>query len=147
MRIAWSLFVIVLLTAAPQLANAQPAVRKATRCEIHFRLQGWSAFYKQMDGRGRVVCGNGQSAQVKLRSRGGGLTGGRRVLEDGTGHFSSVFDIREIFGTYVATEAHAGAGRSVAVEVMTKGSVSLFVSSKGRGVDLGFAFGAFRIRR
>ena len=52
-----------------------------------------------------------------------------------------------IFGVYAQAEAHGGMTRSGAANAMTKGAVSLAVAGTGRGVDMGFAFGAFIIER
>lgn len=41
--------------------------------------------------------------------------------------------------------AHAGAEKSADAQVVTKGSVSLALSGKGRSWNLGVAFGAFII--
>ena len=59
--------------------------------------------------------------------------------------FSAVDDIRELHGTYVAAEAHAGAVKSSKAQAMTKGDVSLALAGTGKGWDLGVAFGAFTI--
>jgi hypothetical protein len=58
-----------------------------------------------------------------------------------------VADISEIVGAYGAAEAHAGMVRSATAQVMTKGPVSLELTGKGEGVDLGVAFGKFTIAR
>ena len=51
----------------------------------------------------------------------------------------------DVFGTYAAAEAHAGAVKSSDAQVMTKGSVSLVIKAKGEGVNLGVGFSGFRI--
>ena len=63
-------------------------------------MSGWSAFYKRASGTGTVTCNNGQTANVKLEARGGGLTAGKSSIENGTGEFSNVKNIEEIFGSY-----------------------------------------------
>ena len=55
--------------------------------------------------------------------------------------------IGEVFGTYARAEAQAGAGDAAGAQVLTKGDVSLAHSGTGRGVEIGFAFGSFTIRR
>ncbi|MEO6028214.1 MAG: hypothetical protein ABIR79_15225 [Candidatus Binatia bacterium] len=124
------------LTAAPALA--------ATSCDLSFHLEGWSAFYKTAHGWGRVTCDNGQVRRVALRMQGGGLTVGRSEI-NGRGDFSSVADIREVYGSYANAEVHAGVVKSSAAQVVTKGTVSLAFAGKGRGVDLGVAFGKLTI--
>jgi hypothetical protein len=66
---------------------------------------------------------------------------------EGGAQFSEVRDLDEVLGTYVSAEGHAGAVKSVEGRVMTKGSVWLSQAGKGRGFDLGFAFGGFSVRR
>ncbi len=58
-----------------------------------------------------------------------------------------VRSIDEIFGTYAAAEAHAGAVKSSQAAVYTKGEVSLALAGTGRGVNVGIAFGAFTIEK
>lgn len=127
------------------LAFSLPAFAE-TKCHMTFTLSGWSAFYKTAHGSGTVTCDNGQRARVKLSSKGGGITFGRSKI-DGIGTFSDVSGIAQIFGTYVQSEAHAGAGKSAKASAMTKGEVSLSIVGKGQGVDVGIAFGKFTIER
>ena len=116
-------------------------------CEMKFTMSGWSAFYKTASGTGVITCNNGQSMNVKLSAKGGGLTVGKSTIEDGHGKFSEVAAMSELLGGYVAGEAHAGAVKSAQAQVMTKGEVSLALSGTGRGWDLGIAFGKFTIKR
>lgn len=125
---------------------ASPAVA-LTQCDLTFTLEGWSVFYKEAHGSGVVRCDNGQQAEVRLESRGGGLTFGRSKIVGGSGEFSRIVDIAEIFGHYANAEAHAGMGVSSGAQVVTKGSVSLVLSGTGNGVDIGIAFGRFTIAR
>lgn len=114
-------------------------------CKLSFTMKGWSAFYKTASGSGTIKCSNGQSKNVKLSAKGGGLTVGKSTIEDGHGEFSGVTGIDELLGSYVAAEAHAGAVKSSQAQVMTKGEVSLALSGTGRGWDLGIAFGKLTI--
>jgi hypothetical protein len=123
-------------------ANAQTA---QVDCEMSFTMKGWSAFYKTASGNGTIKCSNGQSMNVKLVAKGGGLTVGKSSIEDGHGEFSDIHNIQEVLGSYVSAEAHAGAVKSAKAQVMTKGEVSLALSGKGRGWDLGIAFGKLTI--
>lgn len=117
------------------------------KCTMSFEMKGWSAFYKTASGTGTITCDNGQSMKVKLSAKGGGLTVGKSSIEDGHGEFSAVTGISETLGSYASAEAHAGAVQSAAGQVMTKGEVSLALSGKGRGFDLGIAFGKLTISR
>jgi len=76
---------------------------------------------------------------------GGGITFGKSEIIGGTGRFSAAKSIQELLGSYVQSEAHAGAGKSAAAQALTKGEVSLTLVGTGRGVDVGFAFGKFTI--
>jgi hypothetical protein len=125
----------------------QPAQAAAVKCTLKFNLKGWSAFYKTSKGTGTIKCSNGQSAHVKLDTKGGGLTFGKSTIDDGVGEFSGVDSIDEVFGSYISAEAHAGAVKSSKGQVMTKGEVSLALSGTGRGWDLGVAFGKLTIAR
>jgi hypothetical protein len=134
---------VALFAPMPVAMSAEAEVK----CEMTFSMKGWSAFYKTATGTGTVKCSNGQTSAVKLRAKGGGLTVGKSSIEDGHGEFSAVQNIDEIFGSYASAEAHAGAVKSAKAQVMTKGEVSLALSGKGRGWDLGVAFGKLTISR
>jgi hypothetical protein len=131
--------------AAFLAAAAAPASGKETHCAMTFDMAGWSLFYKTASGDGMVTCDNGQEAKVAIKATGGGLTVGSSKITDGKGKFSPVSAIDDVYGDYGMAEAHAGAGASSAAQVMTKGTVSLELTGKGQGVDLGFAFGKFTI--
>ncbi|HEY6125754.1 MAG TPA: hypothetical protein VIV63_13970 [Steroidobacteraceae bacterium] len=135
------------LLAASFVSHAEDAKKAKVDCTMKFSLSGWSAFYKRADGTGTVTCNNGQTANVKLEARGGGLTAGKSSIEDGKGEFSNVKNIEEIFGKYANAEASAGAVKSSGAQAMTKGEVSLALAGTGRGWDLGISFGKFTIKR
>lgn len=135
------------LTLIALMATVAPSRAASTRCSIRYDLAGWSAFYKTASGTGTITCDNGQTASVKITTKGGGLTVGRSKITDGRGRFSPVAGIDELFGDYGVAEAHAGAGESKSAQVMTKGTVSLELTGSGSGVDLGFSFGRFTIER
>lgn len=124
---------------------AVPAAAE-TKCEMEFSLSGWSFFYKTASGEGTIECDNGESAEVTLTSKGGGITFGRSKIAEGRGVFTEVEELSDLFGTYVQAEAHAGAGESAKASAMTKGEVSLSFAGKGDGVDLGISFGKFVIK-
>jgi hypothetical protein len=126
-----------LCVAAPSFA--------LTKCDLTFDLESWSIFYKEGHGRGVVDCDDGQRADVVIETRGGGITFGASKIVDGTGEFSLIADIDEIYGDYAAAEAHAGMGPATHAQVVTKGPISLALSGTGNGVDVGFAFGRFTI--
>jgi len=126
---------------------SEPARAGAIDCELRFSMSGWSVFYKRSTGTGVVTCDNGQSMNVKISAKGGGLTFGKSSIEDGLGKFTEVYDIDDIIGGYATAEAHAGASKSASARVVTKGPISLALSGKGRGWDVGVAFGNFIISR
>src|SRR5215210_1556968 len=66
-------FLVVLLLAA---SVALPA-HAGTVCRLTFSMTGWSFFYKTAEGTGTISCENGQSANVSVWSKGGGVTFGR----------------------------------------------------------------------
>jgi len=144
-------FCFVLLSAgaptSPLAAKKQKQEPKdkLVECTMTFNLKSWSAFYKSSKGDGTITCDNGQTAKVKLKAKGGGITFGKSDVIDGTGHFTGVRRINELFGSYAQSEVHAGAGKSATAQALTKGGISLVLSGTGRGVDLGFAFGKFTI--
>ena len=143
--------VFALSVAIPQMIGAEENTEEGTsgltKCKMEFNLKTWSAGYKSGKGEGVITCDNGETAKVKLRLKGGGLTAGKGEIREGRGTFSSVSGIHEVFGSYVAADASAGAGVSAAANVMTKGEVSLSLAGKGTGVELGFSVGKFTIKK
>jgi len=128
------------------LLPGAPAHAGELSCKMSFQLSGWSVFYKTASGSGTVRCSNGQTLHVKLRAKGGGLTFGKTKITDGIGKFSGISDVRDVLGHYANAEAHAGAqDKAAEAQVLTKGNVSLALSGKGSGWNLGVAFGAFII--
>ena len=133
-----------LLIAAP-LASANDVKNKD--CDMTYSLKGWSAVYKTAKGEGTITCNNGQTAQVEISVHGGGLTFGKTDIYNGKAEISGVKSIDEIYGSYAAAAAHAGVVKAGAVEVMTKGNVSLALAGTGEGVDVGIDFSKFKISK
>lgn len=133
--------VLLLVTAASSIAA------NLTHCEMSFTLKGWSVIWKSYNGVGTITCDNGQKANVKVRARGLGLTAGKSEVHEGVGRFSEVTSINELFGSYVAAAAQAGAVKSAQGTVMTKGEVSLALGGKGSGFELGLTIDKFTITR
>ena len=136
--------------AALALSTLTPIAARAAdsdlNCRMSFSMSGWSAFYKTASGSGVVTCSNGQTMKVKLQSTGGGLTVGKSSIDEGHGEFSGVREISDVVGSYVAGSAHAGAVNASSATVVTKGEVSLALSGKGRGWDIGVDFSKFTIK-
>jgi hypothetical protein len=120
------------------------AAQSLTSCTMTYKLSGWSFVYKQYDGLGNISCSNGQRAQVALASKSIGFTLGKSEIE-GTGVFSEVRNLNEIYGSFVAFQGHAGATKSIDGQLLTRGEISLALSGKGRGIDIGVTLGALTI--
>ncbi len=130
------------------LVTPAEAVDSATTvCRMDYTMKGWSAFYKTARGTGTITCDNGQTAKVKIKATGGGLTAGKSEVREGLGKFSEVANIKELFGSYATASAAAGAVQSSEAQAMTKGSVSLALAGNGTGIELGVSFGKFTITR
>jgi hypothetical protein len=134
-----------LVIALAGLAPTQPAQAAATtKCEMTFGLREWSAIYKVARGNATITCDNGEKSDVRLELNAAGFTAGRSVVE-GKGKFSDVGSIGDLFGSYVTADVAAGAVKAVGATVMTKGEVSLGLTSRGSGWDVGLSFGKFTI--
>ena len=116
-----------------------------TKCRLKYHVKGWSFIYKYTQGSGRITCSNGQSANVRITTNGGGPTVGTHKVIDGKGVFSQVHDISDLYGTYAEIDAHAGAGGAADARAMLKGNVNLSLAGLGQGINLGIALGAFNI--
>ena len=144
----------LLLLAAAVIAFASPATAgddkfhpTMIKCKLTYNLKGWSLVYAQSKGEGRITCSNGASANVALKSYGGGFTVGKSEVIGGKGKFSEVREIDALFGAYAKAEAHAGAGEAVLATVVTKGEISLTLTGTGKGVNLGVSVGNFVITK
>jgi hypothetical protein len=116
-------------------------------CKLQFSLSTWSAIYKHSEGSGVVTCDNGRSMRVRIAAKGVGLTVGKSHVDGGTGRFSDVHQLSDVFGSYAQAEAHAGIVKSGTAQVLTKGPVSLALAGSGEGVDLGIDVGEFTLTR
>lgn len=139
--------VLVLQLLVSAVVFAADKTKTTAKCYMDFNLKGWSVFYKTAEGNGRVTCSNGQHANVKINVTGGGLTFGKMEILEGKGTFSEVLNIDEIFGGYIAAEAHAGAVKSAQASVYTKGEISLALTGSGRGINIGIDFGKLEISK
>ena len=125
---------------------AAPAVSaEMIKCRMTYNLKGWSFLYKTSKGSGHITCSNGQAADVSIVTHGGGVTFGTSEVIGGKGVFSSVRDIRDVYGSYAEVDAHGGAGAAGDARFMIKGNVNLSLSGPGEGISAGFAFGSFKI--
>jgi hypothetical protein len=138
---------IILQLSVSATAIAADKTKTTAKCHMDFNLKGWSVFYKTAEGNGGVTCSNGQHANVKINVTGGGLSFGKMEILDGEGTFSEVLNIDEIFGAYLAAEAHAGAVKSAQASVYTKGEISLVLTGSGRGINIGIDLGKLEISK
>lgn len=116
-------------------------------CKLKFSLSTWSAIYKHSEGSGIVTCEDGKSMHVRIVAKGVGITVGKSHVDGGTGRFSDVHRLTDVFGSYAQAEAHAGAVKSGTAQVLTKGEVSLALAGAGEGVDLGIDVGELTLTR
>jgi len=144
-KIPVNLFILLGFAAVGISFGISTAQAAETKCKMYFDLRGWSAIYETATGTATITCNNGQSAKVALDTKGGGLTVGKSRLK-GTGAFSGVSDISELYGAYAKAAAHAGVVKSAGAQVITKGEVYLALAGTGKGVNLGIAFGRFTIK-
>lgn len=126
-------------------AASSSALAADKDCDMTYSLKGWSAVYKTAKGEGTITCNNGETAQVAISVKGGGVTFGKTEIYDGKAEISGVKSIKDIYGSYAAASAHAGVVKAGAVEVMTKGTVSIALAGSGNGVDVGIDFSDFKI--
>ena len=139
--------VLTIMLGFSAVVSAKDKGPTETKCTMKFNLKGWSVFYKTAEGFGQVTCNNGQSANVRIKLTGGGLSFGNMEILDGRGIFTEVLNINEVYGGYVAAEAHAGAVKSAQASVYTKGNISLALTGHGRGFNIGIDFGRLEISK
>ena len=141
-----ALVLILALIAAVPAARAEEEGQGLTLCTMTFDLKGWSVLYSTGKGQGVITCDNGQTAKVKLKLTGGGITAGKTAVRNATGRFTEVRDISELYGGWAAAGATAAAGKAASASVVTKGDISLTLVGTGTGVQLGFSGAKLTIR-
>ena len=127
-------------------AQAQAAPAELD-CKMTFSLTGWSLIFKHAEGHGTVSCENGESMNVTISAKGGGITVGKSHIDNGHGRFTDVHNIDDVLGTYAQGDVSAGAVKSGTAQVLTKGTVSLALAGSGEGVELGVSVGGFTIEK
>ena len=142
---ALALLALASIALHPATARAEHSAN--LDCKLQFSLSTWSAIYKHSEGSGVVTCENGKSMRVNIVAKGVGLTVGKSHVDHGTGRFSDVHRLSEVFGSYAQAEAHAGAVKSGTAQVLTKGNVSLALAGAGEGVDIGIDIGELTLTR
>ncbi|MDL1871522.1 hypothetical protein FBR05_04890 [Deltaproteobacteria bacterium PRO3] len=149
-----------LVTAASLLCLALPSAGHAkeeskdaksgkakgkVQCTMAFELRSWAVFYKSGKGEGTITCSNGQKADVKIRTHGGGVQFGKNNIANGSGKFSPVKKLEELYGKYASVGGHGGAVKSRIGQSLSKDDISLNIKGTGTGVNFGFDFGSLRI--
>jgi hypothetical protein len=141
----------LLFILSPVVWSSEPAAgnpsEKPKDCDMTYTLKGWSAVYKTAKGEGTITCKNGDSTQVEISVKGGGLTFGKTDIYNGKAEISGVQSIKDVYGSYAMASAHAGVVKAGAVAVMTKGNVSIALAGAGAGMDVGIDFSDFTIRK
>lgn len=115
------------------------------QCTMAFELRSWAVFYKSGKGEGTITCNNGQKVDVKIRTHGGGVQFGKNNIANGSGKFSPVKKLEELYGKYASVGGHGGAVKSRIGQSLSKDDISLDIKGTGTGVNFGFDFGSFRI--
>lgn len=134
------------LVCASAIGGTVQAAQAGMDCKLNYNLTGWSLIYKHTSGTGTVTCENGQSMRVKLSARALGLTVGKWHVDNGTGKFTDVHNIRDVLGGYAQASANAGLVKSGEAQVLSKGPVSLALAGAGEGVNLGVDIGQLKIK-
>lgn len=120
---------------------------QAEECDLKYTMKGWSAFYKTYKGTGTVNCPSGISAQVNLSLQGGGFTFGASEITEGKGKIRGVTKIDDIYGGAFALGGHAGFNKSIEGRWIPRGARTVTLSGKGKGYDLGWSMGSFKISK
>lgn len=124
---------------------AQFGKKKFISCSMTYKLEGFSLAYRQYDGSGEVTCDNGEKALVSLSSKSIGFTIGYSSIE-GEGYFTEVRNINEILGNYISLGNHFGFNKSIDRQILTSGEISLALTGRGHGFDIGFTIGDLSIK-
>lgn len=127
-------------------ASAQTADREVS-CTLKFSSTQWSVLYEHAEGTGTVMCDNGKRMEVDISAKGMGLTAGKWRIDQGTGKFTHVKNVRDVLGTYAALSANVGLVKAGTVQVLTNNKVSLVLAGTGDGFDVGVTISQFKIER
>lgn len=145
----YAMKIIVTLSLAAVLclsASAQTADREVS-CTLKFSSTQWSVLYERAEGTGTVICDNGKRMEVDISAKGMGLTAGKWRIDQGTGKFTHVKNVRDVLGTYAALSANVGLVKAGTVQVLTNNKVSLVLAGTGDGFDVGVTISQFKIER
>jgi hypothetical protein len=149
--IIFALLVGGALVAAPGVfaksnkSDLEPQGKGNVHCTMAFELHSWSVFYKSGKGKGTITCSNGQKANIKISTHGGGITFGKFNIANGKGKFSPVHNIKELYGKYANVGGEGGASKARMGANLSKDDISLGIEGTGSGGGFGFDFSGFRI--
>ena len=153
-RIFTPLFGLLFLIAHPAWSkdDKQDSVpAKASKgnvnCTMQFTLHSWAAFYKSGKGDGTISCSNGQKAPIMIRTHGGGVQFGKFNIADGSGKFTPVKSIDQLFGKYATVGGEGAAVKARIGQSLSKDDITLDIKGTGTGGGFGFDFGSFRITK
>jgi hypothetical protein len=132
----------IVVSVIPDMAKA---AERDLSCQLSFTTTEWSIIYASAAGRGTVTCKNGESMPVSISAKGIGLTAGKWEVQHGRGIFTDVATIDNVLGSYYGVSANAGMAKAGSAQALTKGKVSLMLTGKGEGFDLGVAISSFTI--
>jgi len=134
--------VVMLSTHSMTLSEAAD---ENIECQISFSSNEWSAAYARMVGQGLVSCDDGSSMPVWLWAKGGGITAGMWKITDGKGKFHNVRKIEDVLGEYISVSGDIGVSRAATARLLSKGKITLSLTGKGEGFDLGIAINEVKI--
>lgn len=132
----------IVVSVTPDIARA---TERDLSCQLSFITTEWSIIYASAAGRGTVTCENGESMPVSISAKGIGLTAGKWKIQYGRGKFTDVVAIDNVLGSYYGVSANVGIEKAGSAQALTKGKVSLMLTGKGEGFDLGVAVSSFTI--
>jgi len=120
---------------------------QAEKCTLSYTMTGWAAFFKSYKGEGTVSCPSGLSAKVNISYTGGGITFGSYEITEGKGTLFNIKSADDIYSSAFAIDGDAGFGKAIEGRWTARGSRSLVVSGKGRGYNVGWSMGNFKISK
>lgn len=145
-HVLFAYFASIILSAASP-AWAADAPKGNVNCTMQFELRSWAAFYKSGKGDGKISCDNGKKADIFIRTHGGGVQFGKFNIANGSGKFTPVKSIDELFGKYASVGGEGAAVKARIGQSLSKDDITLDIKGTGTGGGFGFDFGSFRISR
>ena len=88
-----SAFAIAAVASLCLIAAPVASADDDKNCDMTYTLKGWSAVYKTAKGEGTITCKSGETAQVEISVKSGGLTFGKTEIYNGKAEISGVKSI------------------------------------------------------